>query len=159
MIDHREVIFYHFHNTYYTTLLTYPREIKIVKIPPPATSWDRSSRRDSHPSFGVPQKCAIRLVSRGGAPLDGSTRVASSRGVGSSWMENSSRNTSRDVKDVSCGRALCASRKPVVRISTAHRSKLRARRPCRCRRTVHLTITTCVGNELSSFLTRDFEKS
>ena len=47
--SHREVTFYHFHNTYYTTLLTYPREIKIVKIPPRTTSRDRSSRRDSHP--------------------------------------------------------------------------------------------------------------
>jgi len=26
--SHREVTFYYFHNTYYTTLLTYPREIK-----------------------------------------------------------------------------------------------------------------------------------
>jgi hypothetical protein len=48
--------------------------------------------------------------------------------VGSSWMENSSRNTSRDVKDVSYGRVLCAhetgganrhgSRKQVARAAT-----------------------------------------
>jgi len=66
--SHREVTFYYFHNTYYTTLLTYPREIKIVKIPPRTTSRDRFSRRDSHPSVDAPQKSARSAPSVGGAP-------------------------------------------------------------------------------------------
>lgn len=56
------------------------------------------------------------------------------------------------VKDVSYGRELHAFMRLVAGVDTAHGSKLRARRPCRCRLTVHLTITTCVGNELSSFV-------
>ena len=79
-----------------------------MKIPPLTASWDRFSRRDSHPS----EKSALRPLSRGRPST--ARRVASPRGAGSSWIKNSSRNTSRDVKDVSYGRVLCASTKPVA---------------------------------------------
>jgi len=44
--SHGEATFYHFHNTYYTTLLTYPRDIKIVKIPSPKKSTKKKEKLD-----------------------------------------------------------------------------------------------------------------
>ena len=59
-----EATFYHFHNTYYTTLLTYPREIKNSEN---TSAYDELGPvlTKGLPPLGVPQKCAIRPLSRG----------------------------------------------------------------------------------------------
>jgi len=49
--SHDEVTFYRFHNTYYTTLLTYPREIK--------NSENTSAYDESGPNFS-PKSAQMR---------------------------------------------------------------------------------------------------